>query len=120
LIDTLEKFQGGHPAFPVVEDETLRGYCSRRELLHALGRGVPLETPVRDLMRPTTPTVKESDAVLTAGLEFLRNDLDLMPVVAADDSGKLVGTFSPLNVAYHIEKMIGQDWRLRTFPTGKQ
>jgi hypothetical protein len=46
--------------------------------------------------------------------------LDVMPVVAADDSGKLVGTFNPLNVAYHIEKMIGQDWRLRSFPTGKQ
>jgi hypothetical protein len=50
LADTLEKFEGGQAAFPIVEDGILKGYCSRRELFDALGRGLPLETPVRDWM----------------------------------------------------------------------
>ncbi|MGA7624508.1 MAG: hypothetical protein WCA91_13115 [Candidatus Acidiferrales bacterium] len=40
--------------------------------------------------------------MLAASLDFLHNDMEIMRVVAVDGSGRLMGTYTPLDAANEI------------------
>jgi len=60
-------------------------------------RGLPpLDTRVIDFMRENPPAILESQSVTDAVILFLLERIEMLPVVSADGSGRVVGTLSPI------------------------
>ena len=94
-----ELLAGAQHDFPVTTggtpDEPVVGVLTRSDLVAALARK-GLATPVREILRPSCPSVEES-APLESALEAMRaNGCPLVPVTRG---GRLVGLITPENVA---------------------
>jgi len=51
---------------------------------------------VSDFMRANPPAILESQSVTDAVIMFLLERMEVLPVVSADGSGRVVGTLSPI------------------------
>jgi NADH dehydrogenase len=97
LLEAMERFDGGHPGYAVTDrGGVLRGYCGREELYEAIRGMPPLDTRVSDFMRENPPVILESQWITDALIMFLLERIEVLPVVSADGSGRVVGTLSPI------------------------
>ena len=97
LAEVMERFDGGRPGYPVTDQSgVLQGYCGREELYEAIRGLPPLDTRVSDFMRVNPPAILESQSVTDAVIMFLLERMEVLPVVSADGSGRVVGTLSPI------------------------
>jgi NADH:quinone reductase (non-electrogenic) len=99
LEEALRRFDGGKPGYPVVDENgILRGYCGRSELYEAMRGILPTSTPVADFMRKDLLTISENQSLVDAALMFMREEIEILPVISSDGSGKVVGVLSPIDV----------------------
>src|SRR5262245_28934180 len=100
LMEAIERFEGGKVGFPVTDREgVLQGYCGREELYEAFRKFSPADTRVSEFMREKPPAVTENHPLTGGVLAILLEHIDLLPVVSADGSGRLVGALSPTVIA---------------------
>lgn len=99
LEEAIARFRGGTAGYPVVDAQgTLLGYCGLAELHDAM-RALPArETPVASFMRHDPPSVTEAQTLLDGIVVMLREQLELLPVVATDGSRRLAGVLNPLDL----------------------
>jgi NADH dehydrogenase len=100
LMEAIGRFDDGKVGFPVTDEGgILQGYCGREELYEALRKFSPPDTRVKEFMREKPPAVTENQPLKGGVLTLLLEDVDLLPVVSADGSGRLVGVLSPAAIA---------------------
>jgi CBS domain-containing protein len=110
LQDAVRRFNGGSLAYPIVDENgRLVGYCGRTELFDALRAARAPATQIRDFMRKDPPAVTENQTVFDASVVLLRGDVDLLPVVSMDGSGKVVGVISPFEVVLKAIEPLSTD-----------
>jgi NADH dehydrogenase len=105
LEETIEWFYRGKLGYPVVDKNgILRGYCGRSELYEALSGIISIRTPVSDFMQKDPPRVNENQSLMDATLVLMREQIEILPVVSSDGSGKVLGVLSPIGVFQKVIK----------------
>jgi NADH dehydrogenase len=105
LAEAIGRFDGGRPAYPVVDGSgRLQGYCGRAELFGALRELPSLEKPVSDFMRQDPPVIAADQSIIDAVVIMLREEIEMLPVVSSHGGGSVIGVVSPLDV---IKKGVG-------------
>jgi NADH:ubiquinone reductase (H+-translocating) len=115
LAEVIERFDGGRPSYPVVDDSgQLQGYCGRAELFAALRELPSPEKSVSDFMRQDPPVIAADQSIVDAAVIMLREEIEMLPVVSSYDGGRVIGVVSPLDV---IQKAVGLFPRSSTLAT---
>jgi CBS domain-containing protein len=105
LAEAIERFDGGRPSYPVVDESgQLQGYCGRAELFEALRELPRLETRIRDFMRQDPPVIAADQSIIEAAVIMLGEEIEMLAVVSSDGGGRVIGVVSPLAV---IQKAFG-------------
>ncbi len=103
LAEALERFHGGRPGYPVVDGEgDLQGYCGRTELYQVLHAMLPLDTTVAAFMRRAVNAASEQQTVVDAMVQLFRENVEVLPVVPAEDSARVVGVVSRIDVVRKV------------------
>lgn len=96
---------GSFGGLPVVRDEVVIGFLSETDLMNALLRQMPPETPVAEVMTSPARVVDEF-ATADDVMRTLREErIHHLPVVRGS-SGKLVGIISPKDILRHFNENI--------------
>lgn len=102
LEETVRRFHRGRPGYPVTDcNGILVGYCGRTQLYGALRALMPAETPLKDFLLADPPTVQEDDVLSNFLTRTRREHIEVLPVLAADGSRRVVGVLSPLDIFLH-------------------
>jgi CBS-domain-containing membrane protein len=102
LEETVRRFHRGRPGYPVTNAEgILVGYCGRTQLYSALRALMPAETPLRDFLLVDSPAAREDELLSDLLTRTHRELVEVLPVLAADGSRRVVGVLSPLDVFLH-------------------
>jgi CBS domain-containing protein len=113
LREAVKRFHGGKPGYPVVDGgRLLIGYCGRAELFNALRMAQPFETQVKDFMRKDPPVISDGQSLIDASVAFLREEIEMLPVVRSDGSRRIVGVVSPLDVILRAIEPLERDLSL--------
>jgi CBS domain-containing protein len=85
---------------PVVEDDTLVGIFTERDLVRIVARGVPLDTRLKDVMTRDLIVAKPSDPLPLIAQKMLQHGIRHIPVV--DEQGRLLGVISIRRVLRYL------------------